>query len=369
MRFSLAFLFTTLLISLGMMSIAQPFVVGINFDQGDWSDPGFNKDVWEGVNAATRDLSESTIETLLFQHRIDANGKLTALPEDIDLIIAAGSAQLPFVQAAASSLPNTHILLIDAAIEAPNVNSILFKEYEISYVLGYLAGTMTQTGTVGFIGEMPDQKALATAGSYNQGVVAACAECRVLSDYVGEANQPEKATALASAQQLNDADIFFAPAGGSSTGVIDFINKTMCFVPTTLRPSPLTAQLSSVSTSLQYTANCQNAVPLFFIGDNNNQPHVGDIDNDPTTLNHALSAIHKRVDRLAYQALVDSVNGRSVFGTRIVGLADGAIDYALNDYNKALISQDIIDKLESVKAQILSGEIILSLPAVTPASQ
>jgi basic membrane protein A and related proteins len=355
------------LLSISTLALAQPFVVGIHFDSGDWSDPGFNQDLWEGVNAAVRDLSENTFDILLFQHRLDASGKLT-LPQDLDLIIAAGSIQLPFVQAAASSLPDTHILLLDAALEAPNVNSILFKEYEVSYVLGYLAGSLTQTGTLGFIGEMQDQKTLANASTYSQGVSAACPDCKVLNDY-SELNQPDKAKELAASQHLRGADIFFAPAGGSTPGVIDYINKTMCFTPTTMRPSPLTAQLSSVSTSLLYTANCQNAIPLFFIGNDNYQPQVGDFDNDPKTLNQALSAIHKRVDRLAYQTLVDSVNGRSVFGTRIVGLADGVIDYALNDYNRELIPKELIDQLESIKAQIISGEIILTLPAVTPATQ
>ena len=360
--FYILFLFAT-------SSLAQPFVVGIHFDQGDWSDPGFNQDLWEGVNAATKDLSENTIDVLLFRQRMDANGQLTSLPGDLDLIIVAGVNQLPFVQAVASSLPNTHILLLDAVLEAPNVNSILFKEYEVSYILGYLAGSLTQTGVLGFIGEMQDQKTLANASTYTQGVSAACPDCTVATDYLGEINNPDKANALAATQQLKGVDIFFAPAGGSSIGVINYVNTTMCIIPTTLRPSALTAQLSSVSTSLAYTAKCQNAVPLFFIGNDNDQPHVGDGDKDPTTLNHALSAIHKRLDRLAYQALLDNVNGRSDFGTKILGLADGSIDYALNDYNRDLIPEELMDQLEVIKAQIISGEIILTLPAVTPVTQ
>ncbi len=357
-------LFLFLLFFLLSPTLAQPIVVGIHFDQGDWNTPGFNQDVWDGVSAATRDLTSTTFDRLLFQNRLNADGQLSSLPQDLDLIIAAGSAQLPFVQAASASLPNSHILLIDAVLEAPNVNSILFREYEVSYLLGYLAGSLTQTGTVGFIAETQDAKTLANASTYIQGVKAACSDCVVVSDYIEESNNPEKASALAASQQLKGVDIFFSPAEDSSAGVVEYVNKTMCFIPTQQRSSLLTTQLSGVSTSLPYTANCQNAIPLFFIGDGNNQPAVGDNDNNPQTLNHGLSAIRKRADRLAYQALSDIASGRFVFGTRVVGLRDNAIEYALNQYNQDLIPEELIIKLEDLKAQIISGEIILTLPFV-----
>jgi basic membrane protein A len=345
------------------LALAQPFVVGIHYDRGDWSTPGFNQDVWDGVSAATRDLSENNIEVLLSQNRLGADGQLQSMPTDLDLIIAAGATQLAFAQAASKALPETHILLIDAVIdEAPNVNSIVFREYEVSYLLGYLAGTLTQTGILGFIGETQDSITLANLSTYTQGVNAACSECTVLSDYTQEPNRPEVAYSLAAGQQTKGVDIFFSPARGSSAGVVNYVNTIMCSMPNQKRASPITNQLSTIATSLSYTVSCQNAIPLFFIGDNNSQPVVGDSDNDPKTLNHGLSAIRKRADRLAYQALNDSIIGRLTFGTRVVGLSDGAIEYALNPYNQSLIPEELVTKLEEIKTQIISGEIILNLP-------
>lgn len=342
--------------------VAQPYVVGIHFDQGDWNTPGFNQDVWDGVNAATRDFTESVFDILLFRNRLDKNGQLLSLPSDLNLMIVAGSSQRTFAQAASAALPDTHILLIDAVVDSPNVTSVLFKEYEVSYLLGYLAGSLTQTGTLGFIGETQDAKTLANASTFNQGVKATCAGCVVLSDYVDEVNNPDKAGQLAASQHAKGADIFFAPAEGSSQGVIDYVNKTMCFVPNTKRSSPLTAKLTSISTTLAYTAKCQNAIPIFFIGDNMYQPATGDTDNNPETLNHGISAIRKRSDRLAYQALADSAQGRTIFGTRVVGLNEGAIEIAINSYNQGLIPEKLIVKLEELKNQIISGDIILTLP-------
>jgi basic membrane protein A and related proteins len=261
-------------------------------------------------------------------------------------------------------LPNTHILLIDGVVDdATNVTSVLFREYEVSYLLGYLAGTLTQTGTLGFIGETPSAKTLANASTFNQGVKAACSDCVVMRSYVEEINNPDKAAQLAATQQAKGADIFFAPAEGSSRGVIDYVNKTMCFTPNTKRTSPLTTTLTSIPTMLAYTAKCQNAIPMFFIGDNMYQPITGDNDTDPETLNHGLTSIRKRADRLAYQALADSTKGRIIFGTRVVGLNEGAIEVAMNSYNQSLIPEALIVKLEELKNQIISGEIILTLPA------
>lgn len=343
--------------------MAQPFVVGVHFEQGNWSTPGLNRDVWEGVSAAARDLPDNPIEILLFQKRLDANGQVS-LPSDLDLIIAAGSNQLRFAQAASVALPKTNILLIDAVLEAPNVNSVIFREYEVSYLLGYLAGTLTQTGTIGFIGEWQDPKTLANAMTFKQGVSAACSSCQVTSDYLEESDNPDKARLLAENQKAKGADIFFASAGNSSTGVVNYVNETLCMHVSTQRTSPLTPKLSSMSTSLSYTAKCQNAIPIFFIGNDNYQPETGDTDNNPLTLNHGLAAIRKRADRLAYQALLDSVNGRIGFGTRLVGLREGSIEIALNAYNRELIPEDLVNKLEELKAQIISGEIILNIPTL-----
>jgi basic membrane protein A and related proteins len=345
------------------LSLSQPLVVGLHFDQGDWTTPGFNKDVWDGVNAATRDLTDSVFDVLILPSLLDTSGQLHSLPQDLDLIIAAGSTQVPFAQAAAKTSSKSHILLIDAVLDAPNVNSVLFKEYEVSYLLGYLAGSLSQTAMVGFIGETRNAKTLANVSTYTQGVKTACSDCVVISSYTEEPNHPEKAYSLAENQKLRGVDIFFSPAGGSSIGVINYVNSTMCTIPINQRSSLLTTQLSSIATSLVYTASCQNAIPLFFIGDDNNQPILGDNDNDPKTLTHGLSAIRKRADRLAYQALSDSVQGRMSFGTRVVGLSDGAIEYAVNTYNENLIPQELINKLEELKTQIISGEIILTLPA------
>jgi hypothetical protein len=73
--------------------LAQPYVVGIHFDKGDWSTPGFNQDIWDGVSAATRDLTESSFDILLFRNRLDSQGQLQSLPSDLDMMILAGSEQ------------------------------------------------------------------------------------------------------------------------------------------------------------------------------------------------------------------------------------------------------------------------------------
>ena len=54
----------------------------------------------------------------------------------------------------AAEFPDTNFVVIDAVVDAPNVQSILFDEHTGSYLVGALAAMKSETGTVGFVGGM-----------------------------------------------------------------------------------------------------------------------------------------------------------------------------------------------------------------------
>ncbi len=45
-----------------------------------------------------------------------------------------------------------HFAIIDSVVDLPNVASITFKEQEGSFLMGVIAGKMTKTNKIGFIG-------------------------------------------------------------------------------------------------------------------------------------------------------------------------------------------------------------------------
>ncbi|MEN5458922.1 hypothetical protein ABEO27_29040, partial [Klebsiella pneumoniae] len=99
------------------------------------------------------------------------------------------------------------------------------------------------------------------------------------------------------------------------------------------------------------------ATPLFFIGVDANQNYLGDTDNNPSTLNHGLTSMLKRVDVATYEVIKSVVQKAFKGGVREFGLINNGVDYALDKYNKALIPAAVVSKLEVLKQQIIKGQL------------
>lgn len=356
------------------LAFAQDYVFGITFDAGGKFDRSFNEGTWNGLSKAVEELrDEYDIEVLEFEGTPDtaAEGQRRIAAQGAELILAPGFLQADAVSAVSSEFPDTNFVLLDAVAENPNVRSVLFKEQEGSFLVGYLAGTMTQTGVVGFVGGMDIPLIRAFDLGYQEGVMAACPDCKVISNYVGVTpaawNDPARAKELATTQQAQGADIIYAAAGASGNGVIDFVNEAMCYNPSSLpssitpRGTPLTAQMETIEKSDDYTSACGPAdLPLFFIGVDANQNYLGDTDNNPATLNHGLTSMVKRIDVAAYDAVYDVVNDEFESGVVNLGLAEDGVGYALDEYNGALIPEDLVTELEAIKGDIIDGEIVVT---------
>ncbi|HEX7001879.1 MAG TPA: BMP family ABC transporter substrate-binding protein [Trueperaceae bacterium] len=349
---------------------AQDYVLGIVYDAGGKFDGSFNEGTFNGVQRAAGDLETEgyEVEIVEFEGSPDtaAEGQRRIAGDGADIVVAPGFSQADAIQAVSTEFPDTSFVLIDAVAENPNVRSVLFKEQEGSFLVGYIAGKLTRTGVVGFVGGMDIPLIHAFDLGYQEGVKAACADCTIISNYVGVTpdawNDPAKARELASTQNAQGADIIFAAAGASGNGVIDFANQTKCFQPSVpLRDSPLVGQLEQVAKPADFESACgANTTPIFYIGVDSNQNPAGDTDGDPTTLNHGLTSMLKRVDVAAYDAIMDVVNGEFEGGLLNLGLAEEGVDFALDEYNQALLPQDLVDEVNDVKQQIIDGDIVVT---------
>ncbi len=349
---------------------AQDYVIGIVYDAGGKFDGSFNEGTWRGVERAAADLETEglEIEIVEFEGTPDtaAEGQRRIAGQGADLIVAPGFLQADAIQAVSTEFTDTAFVLIDAVAENPNVRSVLFKEQEGSFLVGYIAGKLTRTGVVGFVGGMDIPLIHAFDLGYQEGVKAACADCTIISNYVGVTpdawNDPARARELAATQNAQGADIIFAAAGASGNGVIDYANQTMCFTPSVpLRDTPLVAQLEAVAKPAGFDAACgAGSTPVFFIGVDSNQNPLGDTDGDPTTLNFGLTSMLKRVDVASYNAVMDVVNGTFEGGLLNLGLAEDGVDFALDEYNEALIPQELVDEVNDVKQRIIDGDIVVT---------
>ncbi|MEZ4630781.1 MAG: BMP family ABC transporter substrate-binding protein [Deinococcales bacterium] len=354
------------------LAFAQDFVMGINFDAGGKFDGSFNQGTWTGFTQAIEELSaDYDIEALEFEGTPDtfANGLRNMAGQGADLIVAPGFAQSDAIQGISGEFPDTNFVLIDSVADNANVRSVLFREHEGSFLVGYIAGSLSQTGVVGFVGGMDIPLIHKFNLGYEEGVLRACPECKVISNYVGVTpsawNDPAKAKELATLQHGQGADIIYAAAGASGNGVIDFIKENMCYsadsLGISLRTTSLTSAVASAAKSAAYTEKCgADAQPLFFIGVDSNQNPAGDTDGDAATLNHGLTSMLKRVDVAAYNGVYDVVNGTFSGGIQSLGLAEDGVGYAVDEYNSALIDEALILELNLIRDSIISGDIVVT---------
>lgn len=347
---------------------AQDFVFGIVYDAGGKFDDSFNESTWRGLSEAVEELRQERdleIDILEFEGtpETSAQGMRNIAEQGVELLVAPGFNQADSIEAVSREYPFTNFVLIDAVVEGDNVRSVIFKEHEGSFLVGYLAGLYSQTGVVGFVGGMDIPLIRNFETGYVQGVEAACPDCQVVSNYVGTTpdawNDPARARELATVQNARGADIIYHAAGGSGRGVIDFANETMCFEPSgDLRDSPLQDVLADVPRPSAYDSRCDEGdVPIFFIGVDDNQNPQGDTDGDPETLNFGLSSMLKRVDVASANAAYDTVDDTFEAGVQNLGLAEEGVGYAVDEHNEALLTQEVRDELEEVRQRIIDGEL------------
>ncbi|OLV19838.1 MULTISPECIES: BMP family protein [Deinococcus] len=343
---------------------AQTVRVGLAYDAGGKFDKSFNQSAYEGSQRAVKQLGVQVKDFEPSDPSQTIQGIRSFANEGFDLTIGVGFANNASISQVAKENPDLYFGLVDDVSPEKNVTSLTFSEQEGSYLVGYLAAMNSSTGVVGFVGGMDVPLIHKFEAGYTAGVMAANPKARVIAQYVGTTpdawNNPGKAKEIAGSMRAKGADIIFAAAGASGNGVIDYVKQTQCVKAANL-PSGVkfaTDNFKAVKKSAAYTKACAgNTRPMFFIGVDSNQNYLGDFDKNPATMNHGLTSMTKRVDNAVFALIKAVKDDKFKGGQQIFGLKDGGVGYAVDQYNKALISSTQVAKVEGIKAQIISGKI------------
>jgi basic membrane protein A len=293
--------------------------VGIVFDIGGKDDKSFNAAAWEGVKRAKNELG-------IFLRDVEPGDPTSIEPSmrafaerGYDLIVGVGFAQAPIMDDVARDYPNIKFAIIDGVIDLPNVASLIFKEHEGSFLVGMIAARTSKTGKIGFVGGMDIPLIHKFETGYAEGARYANPKVEVFENYVGVTdaawNNPGKGKELAKAQIERGADVVFQAAGNSGLGVFD-------------------AAEDMHKLAIGVDSN-QNWVKPGFI----------------------LTSMIKRVDVSVFNSVKDLVDGRFKGGIHEFGMDTDGIGYALDDYNRSLIPQPVIDEVERAKQDIIAGRI------------
>ena len=204
----------------------EAFCIGLVLDGGVLDDGAFHAAAWEGVQAA----AASTGGTAEYLGSADADAYAaniaTFAERGFDVVVTTYVA-LPEVTAeAAAAYPDTRFIGVsqDMSAATPNAIGLVFSDDKAGYAAGYLAGLMTQTGTVGAVLGSEEVIPLKRFGEgYRLGVLAARPDATVIMDYSTAAdsfNDPEWAAATTTEQLAAGADLVFGAGGTTGTSAL-----------------------------------------------------------------------------------------------------------------------------------------------------
>ncbi len=203
--------------------------IGLVFDVGGRGDKSFNDSAYEGLVRAEKELGvEITYLEPSGSEDREAALRLFA-SRGYDLVVGVGFIFSSDVDAVARDYPGTNFACIDYAPSArgipPNVAALSFHEEEGSYLVGGVAGLLSKTKRVGFVGGMTGPLIRKFEAGYIAGVAAACPSCKVVVGYAGSTpdayRDPAKGKAIAVSQIGAGVDVVYHASGATGHGVFE----------------------------------------------------------------------------------------------------------------------------------------------------
>jgi basic membrane protein A len=209
---------------------AKKFVVLVT-DIGQLNDHGFNQLAYQGLQRAEHELG---VEGAVYQSPAsnDYVPNLTqAAQKGADLVVSVGFDQAQSIATVAKQFPKTHFAIIDVDWNdlpghPKNVEGLIFKEQEVGYLAGYLAGLVEKhdagsKNTIGSVGGEKQPPVDRYIAGYQAGAQAADPGVKLLNAYSQEWVDQAKCKTLALNQIAAGAGIVFQVAGGCGLGVLD----------------------------------------------------------------------------------------------------------------------------------------------------
>lgn len=195
------------------------FKAAIVTDTAGLGDQSFNDSANRGLEQAKSELGIAT-QVYETAQPSDYEPSLAQAPgQGSDITFAIGFLMTDALTNVAQQNANTNYGIVDSVVEADNVASLLFKEEEGSFLVGVVAGLMTKSNKVGFIGglEVPLIKKFEVG--YRAGVKSVNPNADVLVTYAGSFNDPGKGKEVALSQYADGADVIYHASGGTGLGL------------------------------------------------------------------------------------------------------------------------------------------------------
>ncbi len=326
-----------LLLILVYAAPVQAFTVGYLPGAGELDSP-FNELAYMGLARAEDDFGFKLVARQGLEGFTDdreAKAQMQALLEmPVDVVVANGIEWRDTVETVAPKHPEKRFVIVDAELRGlPNVVSVLFANEEGGFLAGCLAGYMSSTKRVGFIGGVAIPTVRAFRHGFAQGLAYADPEVAMLTRYVSQGSDfsgfydQQVAFQLAKNLYSEGVDIIFPVAGEAGLAVL----------------------------------NAAKELDRYAIGI--------DYDQDHLAKGHILASVLKRVDKAVYEELQLITRDQFQAGVHVYGLRDGGIGLSEMQYTRDHIPQAVQERLLEVQEKLKHGVIDLQKLPVSPTSE
>lgn len=240
---------------------------------------------------------------------------LQTVASQFDLVITTFPPMIQAVQTVAPKFPNVHFVLLDAQITKPlpNVQTLFFRENESSYLAGVVAGLMTRTNKVGFLGALVQDVINRYLVGFYLGAKRVNHGVKVCWAYVNALEDPALGKQFALTMYGKGIDIIHAATAGTEVGV--------------------------------YQASEQ--AHKFLIG--------ADVNILPLDPKFGLTATGPDFAGAARIVMAQHATGQFRAGRQQYGLKDGAV--RILPFNKRLVPASVRNRVRRIERMIINGQI------------
>jgi basic membrane protein A and related proteins len=300
---------------------AKKTTVAMVTDVGGIHDNSFNQAAWEGLSRAKDKLGVDA-KVQESKRAEDYTPNLTSFVKSgSDLTWGIGFKMADDIKKVAQANADKNLGIIDSNLggDIPkNVASVTFKEQDGSFLMGVLAGKMTKSNKVGFVGGEKSDLIAKFEFGFKAGVKAVNPNAVVTAVYADAFDKPDKGKLLAANLYQSGNDIIYHAAGATGDGV--------------------------------FKEASERGTGFWVIG----------VDRDQSSLapKNTLSSMVKRVDNAVFMISEDLKNGKFADHAgkeSVLGLKEGGVDYAPTTKNNT--PQEVITLMDDYKKKIVSGEI------------
>jgi len=298
--------------------------VGLVFDIGGKNDKSFNEAAWRGLQRARDELGVDVVYIEPTEGADRESALRTLAARKVDLVIGVGFIFGPDLERLSKQFPEVKFAGVDYSPSEgvgtlPNLVGLRFREQEGSFLVGAIAGLLSRTKVVGFVGGMKIPLIRKFEAGYEAGVHHVCPACRVVGAYAGTEPKafadPTLGEELASAQYGQGADIIFHAAGKTGDGVF-------------------AAARQHGSRAIGVDSDQYEAAPCCIV-----------------------TSMVKRVDVAVLDIIKDIIAGKFHGGLLELGLAEHGVGFVSDERNRLMLPIDVVEKVNALGEQIIAGKI------------